>query len=469
MTEALPVAERGVFANRTLNLRTVPVVGYDMDYTLIHYYEAAWEGAVFEYARDALIERGLPAADFTFDPAQYTVGLVFDLELGNLLKATRFGYVVRAQHGTQILSFDQQREVYARTIIELSSPRFVFMNTLFELSRASLFCQLIELLEQQQLRGIRSYADVYRVVDDALTVAHTGGALKESIVADKQRFVDLDPQMAATLQEQRAAGKKLVLITNSDWAYTREMMPYCFDRFIDGGDTWRSLFDLVIVSANKPNFFTETNPIYRVVDEAESLLLPHYGPLEQGHVYFGGNARLVEESLELRGAQPLYVGDHLFGDVHVTKDVLSWRTALIARELESEIRDGIDFAENQAELEDMMAQKVEIDREQARLRLHKLMGTGGENTSAQLAQVTAAASKLDDQISPLARRASEVGNPIWGPLMRAGNDKSLFARQVERYADVYTSRVSNFRAETPFAYLRAARGSLPHDAPRPST
>ena len=52
--------------------------------------------------------------------------------------------------------------------------------------------------------------------------------------------------------------------------------------------------------------------------------------------------------------------------------------------------------------------------------------------------------------------------------MRAGNDKSLFARQVERYADVYTSRVSNLRYETPFGYLRAARGSLPHDnaAPR---
>ena len=47
--------------------------------------------------------------------------------------------------------------------------------------------------------------------------------------------------------------------------------------------------------------------------------------------------------------------------------------------------------------------------------------------------------------------------------MRAGNDKSLFARQVEKYADVYTSRVSNLRFETPFAYLRAARGSLPHD------
>jgi len=305
-------------------------------------------------------------------------------------------------------------------------------------------------------------ADTYRVVDEALTVAHQGGALKAAILADKERFVDLDPDIAATLNEQRLAGKRLVLITNSDWAYTKEMMPYCFDRFVPEGETWRSLFDVVIVSANKPTFFTETNPIYRVVDEDESLLLPHYGMLEPGHVYFGGNARIVEDSLNLDGGQPLYVGDHLFGDVHVSKDVLRWRTALIARELENEIRDAIDFADQQVELESMMADKIAIDRDQARLRLAKLAG-GGREVNSELSAVTAKAVRLDDKIAPLARAAGELGNETWGPLMRAGNDKSLFARQVERYADVYTSRVSNFRSETPFAYLRAARGSLPHD------
>ena len=48
--------------------------------------------------------------------------------------------------------------------------------------------------------------------------------------------------------------------------------------------------------------------------------------------------------------------------------------------------------------------------------------------------------------------------------MRAGNDKSHLARQVERYADVYTSRVANLLHATPFAYLRSPRGTMPHDA-----
>ena len=52
--------------------------------------------------------------------------------------------------------------------------------------------------------------------------------------------------------------------------------------------------------------------------------------------------------------------------------------------------------------------------------------------------------ELDDRIAPLARESGGLRNATWGPLMRAGNDKSLFARQVEHYADVYMSRVSNF-------------------------
>ncbi len=164
----------------------------------------------------------------------------------------------------------------------------------------------------------------------------------------------------------------------------------------------------------------------------------------------------------MSGGQPLYVGDHLFGDVHVTKDVLRWRTALIARELEAEVADAIAFDEQQHRLEALMAEKIEKDRRQAQLRLARAKGRGAE-VASELAEVTARAVELDEQIAPLARAASGLGNAIWGPLMRAGNDKSLFARQVERYADAYTSRVSNLRYETPYAYLRAARGSLPHD------
>ena len=454
--------ERGVFANRTLNMRSVQVVGYDMDYTLIHYKVDVWEAAAFAAARDILARRGWPVDTLTFDPNQFTIGLVFDLLTGNVVKATRFGYVVRAQHGNELLSFEQQRDLYRETVVELSSDRFEFMNTLFELSRASLFTQLVAVHDAKPLAGVRTYGELYSVVNEALGEAHVAGVLKAEIVADPDRFVDPDPGVVPMLLDQRKAGKTLVMITNSDWAYTSKMMNYAFDRFCPKNTTWRDLFDLVIVSANKPRFFSAEDPIYRVVDEDDSLLLPHAGPLEKGHVYFAGNARLVEQSLDVSGGQPLYVGDHLFGDVHVTKDVLRWRTALITHSIEREIADAIEFDEQQHELETLMGHKVLADRRQAQLRMARSNGHGAE-VASELAQVNTRVGELDDQIGPLARAASGLGNAIWGPIMRAGSDKSLYARQVERYADVYTSRVSNFRYETPYAYLRAARGTLPHD------
>ena len=101
----------------------------------------------------------------------------------------------------------------------------------------------------------------------------------------------------------------------------------------------------------------------------------------------------------------------------------------------------------------------------ARLRNRRQYGKpiGVADLEARMQAAIADATALDSEIAPLARASTALGNSTWGLLMRAGSDKSLFARQVEKYADIYTSRVSNLLAETPFGYLRAARGSLPHD------
>jgi 5'-nucleotidase len=464
--------ERRVWCNRTLNLRAIKAVGYDMDYTLVHYRTAEWERAAFQRALGPLERRGWPVGGLTFDPASVIQGLAFDLELGNLVKATRFGYVIRAHHGTRPLSFDEQRSAYSSTFVDLSDPRWQFMNTLFSLSEANLFAQLVDLLDTGALPETLGYRDLHRVLLTALDEAHNLSELKAQIMADPDRFVELDPDLPLTLLDQKMAGKRLLLITNSDWSYTRSMMSYAFDHALPGGRKWRELFDLVIVEARKPGFFSGRQASYRVTDEEQGLLRPHRGALEHGHVHVGGDAQLVESSLGLSGAEILYLGDHLFGDVHVSKEMLRWRTGLILREMESEILAMEKARDADVQLRELMIRKTELDGRIALLRLARQRaqnryGPGPhsrpEELEAQIRSVNEESQALDARISPLAKASGEMGNPTWGPLMRAGNDKSLFARQVERYADIYTSRVSNFLAQTPFAYLRAARGSLPHD------
>ncbi len=470
-----PGPARGVFCNRTLNMRSIRAVGCDMDYTLIHYDVHAWELRAYEHVRERLHARGYPAAELRFDPELFTRGLILDRELGNVIKANRFGYVTRASHGTRLLTHEEQRQTYAQVWVDLSEPRWVFLNTLFSLSEVCAYAQLVDLLDERPdaFDGGLGYEGLYRLVRDTMNATHLEGQLKAEVAAAPERFVVLDPELPLALLDLKRAGKLLLLVTNSEWDYTRAMMAYGFDRFLPDGMTWRELFDVVIVQACKPGFFEVQAPLYEVVDPS-GLLRPCAGTMKAGGAYLGGHARLVEQHLGLAGDEILYVGDHVYADVHVSSRIRRWRTVLVLRELELEIEAQQGFAERRARLETMMAQKTVREREQAQVRLGLQRAHGGYagmppsvplgDAQERLRTLRLELDALDREIAPLAREAGQLVNARWGPLMHAGNDKSRLARQIERYADVYTSRVSNLMYLTPFGYLRAARGVLPHDS-----
>lgn len=69
-----------------------------------------------------------------------------------------------------------------------------------------------------------------------------------------------------------------------------------------------------------------------------------------------------------------------------------------------------------------------------------------------------------DSAGPMLEQDGQTFNKYWGYLSRAGlNDKSQFTRQIEKYADIYTSRVANFLRYTPYMYFRSPSQSLAHD------
>jgi HAD superfamily 5'-nucleotidase-like hydrolase len=447
-----------------------------MDYTLVDYRVDAFEQMVYAQARERLASEGWPMAGLAFDGAMVTRGLVIDTELGNLVKANRFGFVKRAMHGTRMLDFAEQRDAYAQTLVDLSDPRWVFLNTLFSLSEGCLFAQAVDLLDRGALPRPYEYASLYRHVRARVDAQHLEGHLKAEIAATPERYVVQDPEAALALLDQKAAGKKLLLITNSEWTFTAKMMAHAYDRHLPEGMTWRQLFDVVIVSARKPAFFTEQGPFFEVVDET-GLLRPLTGPLHSGGVYLGGCAAQVERNLGISGDEILYVGDHMFGDVHVSKRTLSWRTALVLRELEAEVSTLETYRPTELRLMALMAEKeaLEARLSQARLALQRLhtgygpaAGANAATLEARVQDLRGQLLALDAEIGPLAQAGGELTNARWGLLTRAGNDKSHLIRQIERYADIYTSRVSNFLHATPFAYFRSPRGSLPHD-PGPRT
>lgn len=471
---------RGIFCSRTLNLRSISAIGYDMDYTLMHYNVMAWEGRAYDYCMDNLRNMGFPIDGLAFDPDLVIRGLVIDKEKGNLVKADRFGYVKRAMHGTNMLSNRAVSEIYGRELVDLrNQSRWEFLNTFFSVSEGVAYMQMVDRLDEGAISadlGPLDYKGLYKAVGKALFRAHVEGQLKSEIMSRPELFVEPDPELPLALLDQKEAGKKLLLITNSDYQYTDKMMKHSFNRFLPNDMGWRDLFDMVIVSARKPEFFQMSHPLYEVVT-GEGLMRPCF-KAETGGLYSGGSAQMIESSLNVHGDEILYVGDHIYTDVSVSKVHLRWRTALICRELEHEYMALIRSRGHRAELIELINQKEVVGDLFNQLRLaHQRRGKGrpaqtraatnldDKELTDSMQKLLIVMQRLDEKIGPMLESDGELFNKRWGFLSRADLwDKSHLMRQIEKYADIYTSRVSNFLNYTPFMYFRSQEQSLAHDS-----
>lgn len=475
------------------------VIGYDLDYTLVHYHVEAWEGAVYEQSKEILRRKGFDVEGLELDPGLVARGLVIDCDLGNVVKVDRYGYVRQAMHGTRMLHAEEVSLLYGRQRcrVDLRESRWSFLNTLFSVASACLFSQLADRVDAaaEAAAAITTsgaagavkavpppgcYRELVRAVFAAVAQAHDGGVLKARILQDPSTYVQLDEGAALVLLDQKLAGKRTVLITNNDWEYVQTMMAHAYDRFLPPGLTWRALFDLVITNAQKPDFWRHQLPCRRIVDEERGLAESKPAlRMELGGVYCGGTARLVEECFGYGGEALMYVGDHIYADTNVAKSLLQWRTCLIMRELEGEVR---ALAMNQARRRELAAllarrdalrqQRAELLTARARSRLGLLSAwpgavrrAGAPPEAAECQEARAAgAGRVDEEIAELEAHIEESSdgvstlsglNPRWGFLTRVGtNEKTHLMRQMEKYADIYTSRVSNFLSYTPYAYFR---------------
>ena len=67
------------------------------------------------------------------------------------------------------------------------------------------------------------------------------------------------------------------------------------------------------------------------------------------------------------------------------------------------------------------------------------------------------------RIDQLETRVEEGFNRYWGLIFKEGTENSRFGEQVEDYACIYTSRVSNFRFYSPNRHFRGPRDRMPHE------
>jgi len=472
---------RGVFINRNLRLAGVEMVGFDMDYTLAIYHQRRIEQLSFDLTLGRLItahgyphEIGLLPYDHTF----VIRGLVVDRSHGNLLKLDRFGQVGRAWHGLRTLGHEAWHHLYRNAPVRLRGNRYAWIDTLFALPEAWAYAAIIELLEA---RGhVLDYGRLYDDVREAIDSVHRDNSLKQAVRRDMARYIYRDPELGPALHRLRSGGKKLFLLTNSHWDYTQAVMSHLLDGLAAEYPTWRNYFDVVITGADKPGFFSD-NHTFLELDPTSGEVLGEATSLERWKVYQGGNLGAFEQMAGVSGEKVLYVGDHIYGDILKSRKASLWRTCMVVQELEDEIR----YTEGRRE---EISRLAEVELLRARLddavNQHKsLLGTLerrlerdqlNETERAELEQQRKAAKMNLERlrralkgavtIAETLERDVEAGyNPYWGLLFKEGHENSRFGAQVEQYACLYTSRVSNLLYVSPTQYLRSQRELMPHE------
>lgn len=475
---------RRIFCSRDLNMAKTKWVGFDMDYTLAVYEQGAFDALCHELTVARLVERfEYPEAikDIAYDAGFAIRGLAVDRLLGNILKIDAHGHVEHGWHGLTAME-DAAVDAYRKDPPALSDERYIVLDTLFELPEAFMYAALVDFLDARS--ETVDYEQVASDVRESIDSIHADGTLKTQVTADLPRFFKKDRRLGAVLHRLRSAGKKLFLMTNSYYQYTNTVMTYLLDDGPADYANWRSYFDVIITGAQKPNFFKLDRPAY-VLDQDGEVVQEETQTLRRGVVYQHGNLRHLEESIGASADEILYVGDHIYGDILVSKKDSRWRTMMVIPELEHELEclesvSGLvatyrDLQEELAvvreallcetEIKHMLATSEEVDR------------TFDSWTAEERAEWNQAAEAMVRNSDRLARRGRDLVRQIralssevdrqfherWGPLMKSGNEHSVLGMQVERYADLYTSRVTNLLAYSPMQYHRSPRDLLPHE------
>lgn len=489
-TTEIDVARKNrVFCNRNLRMDTIEMIGFDMDYTIALYQQERLEQLSIDLTLQKLVDKHGYAPEIrslAYDPRWAIRGLVVDKKNGNVFKMDRHAYVGRCYHGFRELLHDERKQTYRNEKINLSSDRYEWIDTLFALPEAVMLTTLVNWADRQT--GIVDYDKLFTDIRTAIDEAHRDDTLKSVIRADLPAYIIKDPLLGETLHKFRSSGKKLFLLTNSLYDYTAAVMSYLLDGERKAYPSWRNYFDIVMVGAGKPAFFNELRPFVQI-DAATGapIAAPSNGTsgeikhLARDKVYQAGNVVAFEQITGIKGEQVLYIGDHIYGDILRLRKQHMWRTAMVLQELEREIAvsDRLEAQIKDLELLDRRHRNLESEIDYQSLRLKKLQRLLDDaSTPAALRMRLEDARKLtrqavdslrdraglmDAEVDSLEARIDHAYNSHWGSCLREGNENSRFGEQVNDYADLYTSRVSNFGPYSPLRYFRAPRRPMPHE------
>lgn len=455
--------EEHVYANTYVDLGSAKVVGFDYDYTLVSYKPAILH-LIYNLAKEQLVSKfkyPIELADELpgYDPKFAIRGLAVDLDKAWICMLTLRYRVSIAFYGRERVD----PKVVARTYRsetgsgilppEERKKRLKPLNDLFSTAEACLLADVVQWFRDRNIPF-----DKRSVVTDvlaAITQAHVSGELHETVSENLETYIEPDGQHLLQLLDRfRAAGKKLMLVSNSPFRFVnRGMVHVC-------GEDWRSRFDVVVVSAGKPSFYTGNRPFREVSTRTGRIKFKPITSLSAEEVYCQGSmgelVRLMgwdsrdasegDQKDGFDGSNIIYIGDSLFADLVDARRLYGWTTGAIIREVSDEI--SVQKSSEWQKAWKVLQVLTLCARECQKTFLFASRPDDGASYSEADHQIL---NSLEDLAADWRSHLDGLLNPNFGSIFRTSRDNgqtaqpSLFARCLQRHVDFYTSDVQNLR------------------------
>ncbi|KAK3863889.1 hypothetical protein Pcinc_013531 [Petrolisthes cinctipes] len=440
---------RAVFANNELDLRDVRVYGFDYDYTLAHYNEGV-ERLIYELGKNVLITKyrypeGIRQLEYNHDFA--VRGLHYDIERGLLVKMDQFqqlqiGSVFR---GMTRLTHQEVFDIYHSRSLPLhyveghlrGDTKMAHLADLFSMPEMCLLSQVAQYFMDHDL----PYHSVMLFNDVKAAIGSIHPEMHRIVSRDIGDYLIHDPKLVTFFKRLKENGKEIFIITNSPFYFVNAGMTYLL------GEEWRDYFSVVIASAKKPAFFTDSMRPFRLLDE--ELHIQTWGPVTEllpGKIYLEGNLKHLQELKEWKGEEVLYFGDHPYSDLADVSLNHSWRTGAIIWELDFEIQ-----CLNSAEYKATSGWQVV---------LQSLIESCQDLDDPELLKIVR---QWEEERDMLRRKSKDMFNSHFGSVFRTHNNPTYFSRRLFRFADIYTSRLSNLNEYSINHTFYPRRGVLPHE------
>ncbi|CAL4131879.1 unnamed protein product [Meganyctiphanes norvegica] len=444
------VDKHAVFASNELNMSEIKVYGFDYDYTIANYLPEV-EHLIYELGKNVLVNKcrypdGIKNLKYNREFA--IRGLHYDVEKGLLMKLDQFQQIQRGSiyRGLTLLSRDEIRELYGTRTIPLQylegslagGTKMAHLADLFSIPEMCLLRQIVQFFLDNDLHfhSVSIFNDVKAAIGSIHPEMH------RIVTKDASNYLMKDPNLIKFFDRLKENGKELFLITNSPFRFVNAGMTHILN------ENWREYFDVIITNAKKPNFFTEKRPFRILNEEIDTFTWDPVEKLEKGKIYAEGSLYHLKRFVDTAGQNVLYFGDHPYADLADLALNHSWRTGAIVWELDYELE-----KQNSLEYKKMSGWFILL---QSLIEEYQDISDDDEE-AAQIIQ------QWKEERNILWKTLKDMYNPHFGSVFRTFDNPTYFSRRLFRYADIYTSQISNLCNYKINHTFYPRRGVLPHE------